>query len=193
MMGTPKPDIETLIRACRKEELGTIKEIMEESEIDVNAIAKHGCIDGPLIPGDFPLVAAAGNCNLLLIKFLMGKGAHVNSRTGEDNGISNGMTPLQAAVAFRQDIDSSQRKAAVKLLVSNGADPSALNNNGTPMWELCQENQPDVTLLLIELGMSVTQKSRARGITMLHRWAASANPAATSNYHRTHYSQRCRC
>jgi len=48
------------------------------------------------------------------------------------------------------------------------------------MWELCQEDQPDVTLLLIELGMNVTQKSRVTGITMLHRWAASANPAATS-------------
>ncbi len=48
------------------------------------------------------------------------------------------------------------------------------------MWELCQEDQPDVTLLLIELGMSATQKSRVTGITMLHRWAASANPAATS-------------
>jgi len=41
-------------------------------------------------------------------------------------------------------------------------------------------DQPDVTLLLIELGMSVTQKSYLTDITLLHRWAASSDPAAIS-------------
>jgi len=48
------------------------------------------------------------------------------------------------------------------------------------MWELCKKDQPDVTRLLIELGMGVSLKSRGTGITMLHRWAASGDPVATS-------------
>ena len=34
-------DINALIIACRNEELGTVKEIMEGAEIDVNAIAEY--------------------------------------------------------------------------------------------------------------------------------------------------------
>ena len=100
--------------------------MIEVAKIDVNAIARYEYC-GPLLQGDFPLLAAAGNCNFLLIKYLIGKGANVNSRAGLNEGICNGMSPLQAVVAFRRDIDSVHIKAAVKLLASNGADPSALN------------------------------------------------------------------
>jgi len=175
-------EINSLIRACRNEELGAVKRLIEVTGIDVNATAADEPTyrDSSLFRGDTPLLAAAGNCSLKLLKYLIGKGANVNTRTGKDEGKFDGMSPLHAAVSLRQNIDSSQRRAAVELLVSNGADPSALNTKGNPMWELCREDEPDVTLLLIELGMNVTQKSRVTGITMLHRWAASADPAATS-------------
>jgi len=175
-------EINALIRACRNEELGAVKKILEGTGINVNATAAEEIIyrGSPLSRGDNPLLAAAGNCSLKLIKYLIGKGANVNTHIGKDKGKFDVMSPLQAAVSLRQDIDSSQRKAAIELLISNGADPSALNAKGNPMWELCREDEPDVTLLLIELGMNVTQKSRVSGITILHRWAASADPAAAS-------------
>jgi len=182
-MEVQEPDVNALIQACRKEELGAVKEIVEGTGIDVNAIAKYKY--GGL-HGDFPLLAAAENCNLQLIKYLIGKGANVNACTGRNQGKYNGMTPLQAAVSSRRDIDSSQRRATVELLVSNGADISALNAEGTPLWELCEEDQPDVTRRLIELGMNVCVKQKSpdfnsrSGITMLHHWAASVHPAATS-------------
>jgi len=94
LIETQKPDIDALIRACRNEGLGAVKEIMEEAEIDVNAIAKHGSIGGSLLIGDSPLVAAAGSCNLILIKYLIGQGANVNYRTGPNNGICDGMRLL---------------------------------------------------------------------------------------------------
>jgi len=176
-----RPDINSLIQSCRNEELGAVKNMVEVDGIDVNATAVYHFYS-PLLGGDFPLFAAAENCNFQLVEYLIAKGANVNSRTSVQNQhrIHAGMTPLQAAVSLRNDIGSLKRRAAVELLVSNGADTSALNTNGNPMWELCREDQPDVTLLLMELGMSVTQKSRETGLTMLHRWAASTNPAAAS-------------
>jgi len=183
-MEDQEPDINALIHACRKEELGAVKEMVEEAGIDVNAVAKYSFF-GRLLKGEFPLFAAAGICNLQLIKYLISKGANVNAYTGQNEGKYSRMTPLQAAVSSRQDIDSSQRRSAVELLISNGADLSALNDDGTPLWELCEEDQPDVTRFLIEQGMNVcaTQKSHnpcRSGITMLHHWAASVHPAATS-------------
>jgi len=182
-MKTQQREINSLIRACRNDELGTVKKILEETVINVNVKAADEPTyrDTSLLQGDTPLIAAAGNCNLKLIKYLIGKGANVNTCTGENEGKFDGMSPLQAAVSLRRDIDSSQRRAAIELLVSNGADrPSALNAKGNPLWELCEEDQPNLTSLLIELGMSATQKSRVTGITMLHRWAAFADPAAVS-------------
>jgi len=122
------------------------------------------------------------NCNLELIKYLNGKGANVNSRTACRNEAKyDGMSPLQATITLLRDVKSFQRiRAAIELLVSKGADPSALNAKGNPMWQLCEVYHSDVTRLLIELGMSVTQKCPDSGITILHHWAASTDPASTS-------------
>lgn len=183
VMDTSRQDIKSLMKACIEDDIEAVKFIVEGARpgIDVNTtFSNYG--DWPIIhQGASPLFIAACNCNLELIKYLIGKGANVNSRTScryEEK--YDGISPLQAAVSLRREVDFIKRKIAIELLISKGADPSALNSKGTPMWQFCEVDQSDVMRLLIELGMSVVQKCPDSGITMLHYWASSANPASTS-------------
>ena len=165
-----------LLRACRGDSLESIKIIIEEWGVDVNSTATYHRLD-KTIHGVAPVFVAASRGNLKLLEYLLDKGADLNVRTALNNSLvphHPGMSPLHATALFLRLC--RQQGSVIEFLIRNGADPSALTANGSPMWMLAGYDV-NATRLLINLGMSLTQKSPQLGRTILHFWAGRTKDA----------------
>jgi len=88
------------------------------------------------LKGVTPLLAAALNNKIELVRYLIDKGADVSARTSTINrGPFSGLTPLHAALLHgRLVYNRSDQIEIIRILLEAGADPSALSSNGTPTW-----------------------------------------------------------
>lgn len=106
-----------LLIACEDDDLEAVRVLVEEEGADVNATHYYkfrGNINK--IFGVSPLFVAAANCNIEIVKCLVGKGADVNSNTDvEQNLLFAGLTPLHAAVSFPTvSVEFEQRKPIIE-------------------------------------------------------------------------------
>lgn len=170
-----------LLEYCAIGDLNAVKIVAESSGFDVNATATH--YYGPAatlgintIEWASPLFVAAGNCNFEIVKYLIEKGANVNYIPPVENARAfRGMSPLHAAVSLRTDFEFQRRKPVIELLISNGADPSALTGpNKLPFWTICSTKEANVTILLVESGMNLKERCPCSDRTILHHWASSS-------------------
>jgi len=171
-----------LLEACGAGEFEAVKTIVEELGADVNATGAYSfesAGETVTVVGASPLFVAAGNCNLEISTYLIGKGGNVNSRTTVSMDEYAGMVPLHAAISLRQDKKWSQKKAIVKLLISNGADASVLTASGSSMWMLCHDLDVEVDLLT-KFAVSLTQQFPGKNCAALH-FFASSNCSAYGN------------
>jgi len=149
--------------------------------------------------GVTPLFAAALKNDVKLVRYLIGKGANVSSRTSTENkNPFSGITPLHAALLTityinsnsAEEADSWNQTEVIRILLESGADQSALSSDGTPTWMFSwirfYENdvyrsinmvRPNVSAisLLLEYGMSINQRCPRFGQTLLHYMAGPAN------------------
>ncbi len=176
-----------LLEACGKGELEAVKIIVGGLQIDVNKTASYNYMPPATTSADetvinifgaSPLFVAAGNCNIALAKYLIGKGAKVNSRTSGRSGKYFGMTPLHAAASLRQDKNWFQKRGMIELLIANGADALAANPDGFTMWMLCCEANIR-SHLLVDLAVSLTQQFPGKNVGALHHWASSHGYGST--------------
>ena len=140
--------------------------------------------------GVSPLFIASLNKHSQIVRYLLKNEAHVSA------GLSNTdwnarLTPLHAAF-FSEDrhfSTSSKQLDIIRCLVEAGADPSALSSMGIPIWMMgwirfyptyCSSElrsrawcNPQTIRLLVELGMSVTQRCPV-GRNILHHLAGPA-------------------
>jgi len=126
-----------LLITCEAGELDTVKIIIEGMDADVNATAAYRFESaGKTITMEEapPLFVAAGNCNLEIAKYLIDKGANVNSRTRSSCLNYVGMSPLHAAFSLRPDNNGPLKRAMIEMLISSGADVTALTDNGLTIW-----------------------------------------------------------
>jgi len=173
-------DASLLLEACEKGELEAVKVIVGGLEVDVDDRATYYFKSSRDVPsattikieGASSLFVAAGNCNLAIAHYLIRKGADVNSRTYENSGKYAGMSPLHAAVSLRKDINWFQKRAIIELLISNGADASAVTPDGYSMWMHCWEGNV-ANHLLVDLAVSLTQQFPEKNSSALHYWASS--------------------
>jgi len=114
--------------------------------------------------GFSPLDQAVGEGNIQIVKFLLKAGADVNGRT------ANG-SPLHTACVYR-------RLKIAKLLLDNGADPSAVNAEGrTPaaLTRMGKVNRKDARLrILLTKAQQSASSGRAGCASVCNRTGAAA-------------------
>ncbi len=120
-------EISQLLQACENGELETVRFIVEGRGVDVNITATYFCktqraysvSDSLEIEEVSLLFIAAGNCKHEVIKYLLCKGANINSCSGVDGHTAYaGMSPLHAAISLC-DVTFHERKATIELLIAN--------------------------------------------------------------------------
>jgi len=174
-----------LLENCRTGKLVGVKIIIGGLGTDVNTTAAYRFVsdDREISIEASPLFVAAGNCNLEIAKYLIRKGANVNSRVNFHISVYSrkyaGMSPLHAAVCLRPDKNWIQKRAMIELLMSSGADASALTANGSSMWMLCHRANIE-RRLLVDFAVSLTQQFPTKNCAALHHFASSHGYAASA-------------
>jgi len=195
-----------LLGACMNGYFKSVQRMIEVWRVDVDAtenLSLHPMYASQIglgtdgLHGVTPLFVAALKNDVKLVRYLVGKGANVSTRTSTDNkGLFSGITPLHAALlnlehgSERQskEVRSLNQTDVIRFLLENGCDPSALSSDGTPTWMFAwirfhQRNDffyfdlPDVSAvsLLLEYGMNIDQRCPKLGRTLLHQMAGPAN------------------
>jgi len=183
-------NITGLLEACEGPELHLVRAIIENWG-DINATATYHLrrkTTSTSIPieGASALFVAAGNCNFELVKYLVGKGANVNSRTanpyciGDERNKFAGMSPLHASICLRPEFEFDQRKPIIEFLIANGGDPLALTSLGISFWELCYQEEIEAQLL-VEFGQSLGKQFPGKNCGALHHWASSCGFSSSPN------------
>lgn len=171
-----------LLEACKVGNMEAVRVLVEERGVDVNATTTYSKFKKRASP----LFVAAKNCKLEIVQYLIGKGANVDPRTSIN---ANWMSLLHASISLSYDFQFDERKPVIELLIANGADTPALTGKGSPMWLLCNKEEPALAILLIECGMSLAPRSPDFKITemrfpasktILHHWVTSPNKDAVS-------------
>jgi len=172
-----------LLMACDIGNLKSVKKILETWEgVDVNTTAvyyyKYTKKSSKIRKraGASPLFVAAYAGHFAIVQYLLGKGARFDIKTSYDadefldlsDGSHAGLNPLHGALS---SLVYNERLDIIRLLLKIGADPSALTSNGSPIWTMRRCGSNEVTLL-IEHGMSLTQRCKLNNRTVLHYWAS---------------------
>lgn len=132
---------------------GNVDKVMQLLEQDITLL------EAPNPRGSSPLTVAAADGYTDLVKFLVNKGADVNSSN------TYGNTPLHYS-AWASDFES------FKFLCENGAKLDARNINGQSVLQYsCMGGNPDIFKYCISKGMDINAKLED-GSTLIH-WAAS--------------------
>lgn len=117
-------------------------------------------VDSPDADGQTPLVNAIGGRNVPVARFLIERGADVNSRSPKDGG-----TPLLATVCW----DYGEMTAFREELLASGADPNARTSDGTPVIMRAIWHTPTTPLKqLIDHGADLNARD-AEGRSLLAR------------------------
>jgi len=184
-----------LLNACMKGNFGDVQYMIEVWRVDVAAAAtlilptffarnieivtRRLATTGKL-HGVTPLFVAVLINDVKLVRYLVGKGANVSSRTSTANKSPfSGITPLQAALlpvtcstSNSREADSSNQTEIIRILLESGADPSAHSSDGTPTWMfswirlIYETNHPycmdhnafSYIPILLEYGMRIDQR-----------------------------------
>jgi len=179
-----------LLMASDKGNIESVKHIVENWGVDVNATAvyyyKYTKKSSKIRKraGASSLFVAAYAGHLSIVRYLVAKGARVDIKTSYDDdefqdrlyGSLAGLNPLHGALS---SLEYNERLDIIRLLLEIGADPSALTSNGSPIWTMRRCDSDEVTLL-IEHGMSLTQRCKLKNRTVLHHWA-SEDPNSNSS------------
>jgi len=168
-----------LLMACQHGDLEAVKRIIEIWGVNVSTAAVTNTIwPYTRVEGVTPLFVAAFYHHSKIVKYLIDKGADINSRTHSTDQEYSGMTPLYAAAVFSDESDQESQKieriSTVRLLLQSGADPSPLTDDGEPIWfrqELPVSLRSQIITLLVEWGMDLNQRGPDAGNTVLHSWA----------------------
>ena len=138
---------------------GRYREIVNLIESGVDAHLYEGLKVKPYeSEHNTPLHLASLNGHLDIVKYLIKKGANVNTRNRKNQ------MPLHLAV-------HNAHKEIIKYLVKHGADMNVVEDEGdTPVAWAAYKGQTEIVLLLIELGARIDIQNKA-GNTPLH-WAA---------------------
>lgn len=126
-------DLARLFEACKNGDIDTVQNLIQQRQSSANERDLHG-------RKSTPLHFAAGFGRRDIVKFLIEKGAHVDSR---DEG---GLIPLHNSCSFGH-VD------VVQLLLSNGANPNAQDNwKFSPLHEAAIKGKADVCIVLLQHG-----------------------------------------
>jgi len=181
-----------LIMACHYGEYDSVEHIVERWWADVRSPGVYHYKTGRQNSTKFqatPLFVAAINSHSKIVHYLIRKRADVFTKATINRELE--LTPFQAAFVNFQGahsptfdrIRNSEQESVIRYLFIAGADPSELFSDGTPIWEMnkffasCGIDQsqlggdPEAIMLLIELGMVLTQRSPTTGRTILHHCA----------------------
>lgn len=170
-----------LLKACALGSVKVVKHIFERWGVDVNT---SGVWQEPQlrIEGATPLFVALIARRYGIARYLIEKGADVNTSTSSGDHGYAGMTPLHAAVRCTVHHSSHccdvrkypelnvEALATILFLIEHGADPSAVTQDGTTTWLLAWHSA-EVVNLLINAGMRLDQLSHF-GETILQFWAS---------------------
>jgi len=152
-----------LLLACGYGDIDCVKHLVENWRVDLQAsgVYYHS------FPANFwriesatPLFVASHNGHLNIVKYLVGLGADVSSKTSSEK------TPLHGAV---QQSHHPESLAIVHFLLESGADPSTLTSTGRPIW-MDPSCGVDITTALIQHGLNLNQRNWSDE-TILHHWA----------------------
>lgn len=144
----------SLIMACRNGHLEVVEYLTEVCQADLEQTGLVN-FEGENIEGAPPLWCASAAGHLKIVKFLISKGANVNSTTKSNS------TALRAA-CFDGHID------IVKFLVENNADIEIANRHGhTCLMIACYKGHFQIAKYLINKGADLNRKS-VKGNTALH-------------------------
>ncbi len=104
-----------------------------------------------------PIILAAANGDLDMVKFLHEKGADLTIRAEE------GYTPLHAAVGRRGKVE------VVEYLLTNGVNADVVSDEGyTPLFEAIMSfGEPEIILFLLEKGANINHQDKL-GKTVAH-------------------------
>jgi len=167
-----------LLMACLHGDLKAVKRIVQGWKVNLykgNAIP----MSGTLVHSVSPLFVAASKSFTNIVRYLMENGFLVSSRTNAAEMEYCGLNPLHAAVRFggdHGDGNPSMQISTIRLLLENGADPSALPHDGVPMWLNVDTPDGQIITLLVQFGLNLSQRSPSpRGLTPLHIWAGEYN------------------
>lgn len=188
-----------LFSIIEKGDLGAVKILIEDWGVGVNAALAGDYSVSPRL-SDWsltftnvtPLFAAAWYKHNNIVRYLVGQGADTSAgaTVSLNDGSSAPLTPLHAAFLFlEKQSTKSMQLDIIRFLVESGADPSVLSATipflsmmvkialelcwlETADFNSCTFCNPNAIYLLIELGMSVTQKCPESGRTVLHFLAA---------------------
>ena len=135
--------------------------LLSTSYMDITLAAKNAVEDGADVNakdksfGNTPLMNAASNNNISLLKFLLGKGASVNTKNDVDE------TALMKASYYGSF-------PIVKTLIDKGADVNASDADGnTALHHAIMGGRKEVATYLIGKGLDVNKKNRNKS-TPLH-------------------------
>lgn len=181
-------------------QLSAVQHIVEVWEVNINAAATYTFRD-ELIEGCTPLFVAASQNFSEITQYLIDNGADVSARTSADNNDQlAGLTPLHGSVLIPaitsfpvlfQFNENPEKFNTIRILVTAGADPSAVTCYGTPIWNMgigdCMSFAieipywqlawctNEVVTLLVNLGLSVKLRGPWLGRTILHHWATATH------------------
>jgi len=168
-----------LLLACWYGDLNRVKHIIENWGVNFQAAGVY--YDAFPCAGKFicrriesatPLFVAAFNGHLDIVKYLVGLGADLSSKTSaEKYWYHDGLAPLHGAMQHQSLHPESF--AIIRFLLESGADPSALPSPGRPIWMVPHCTGIDATTALIQHGLDLKQRNEF-GQTILHHWANHA-------------------
>ena len=168
--------------ACSHGNLEAVKIIVEDWGVDVSTAAVHSI--GGLVAVDVrmtPLFLAGYNRHNKIVRYLTAKGAQLSSSTTlavrtppEHLRWNCGATPLHAAVRNSSIFSNHEgRVSTIRILLECGADPSALTQDDIPVWSTLYRDGIEITTLLVQWGLDLSQRCPKTGITLLHLWAGN--------------------
>jgi len=165
-----------LLLTCWYGDLSRVKHIIENWGVGFQAAGvyhhgspgRYGRFTYSRVESATPLFVAAYNGHLDIVKYLVGLGADVSSKTSsETDRHLDGLTPLHGAI--QQSRRNPESLAIVRFLLESGADPSAVPSTGSPIWTDSSCGL-DVVTALVQHGLNLDQLNEF-GETILLYWA----------------------
>ena len=149
--------------AASRGDLAEVKRMVEE---DVRHVRRGDCSNWSLTGGRHPLVNAAENGHIKVVRYLLEKGSPIDHQGGSKRRSALHWASL-----------NGQAKMAAFLL-EHGADPALLDlQRCTPLLLACQAGRVDVARCLVRHGGSAVNLLDANGCTPLIYAALDCNAA----------------
>jgi len=152
-----------------------VKNIIENWGVDFQAAgvyyhgspSRYGGFTCSRIGSATPLFVAAYNGHLDIVKYIVGLGADLSSKTSSEKYSQyDGLTPLHGAI--QESCRHPESLAIIRFLLESGADPSALPSTGYPIWTHSSCGL-DVITAMIQHGLNLDQLNQF-GEIILHYW-----------------------